>query len=162
VRCPVVLEEEFRIEGIRCHAVLGVNAHERVEKQAVVVGLVFCGEGLGVWGSKVVESYQAVTRAVAEVCGFFFLLLLLLFPYTSFFEMYADFVLDCSKLRRLRSRLLRLWLRLSLALLLLTLEMSLLQLRLRSPVLLLLSGGLVSRLLARRSSLILTMCRGSN
>ncbi|KAJ6083343.1 hypothetical protein N7467_007478 [Penicillium canescens] len=66
VRCPVVLEEEFRIEGIRCHAVLGVNAHERVEKQAVVVGLVFCGEGLGVWGSKVVESYQAVTRAVAE------------------------------------------------------------------------------------------------
>ncbi|KAJ5748950.1 uncharacterized protein N7511_010646 [Penicillium nucicola] len=65
-RCPVVLEEEFRIEGIRCHAVLGVNPHERVEKQAVVVGLVFKGEGLQIWGSKVVATYQGVVRAVAE------------------------------------------------------------------------------------------------
>ncbi|OQD85663.1 hypothetical protein PENANT_c009G03234 [Penicillium antarcticum] len=66
VKCPVVLEEEFRIEGIRCHAVLGVNPHERVEKQAVVVGLVFKGEGLRSWGSKVVASYQEAVRAVAE------------------------------------------------------------------------------------------------
>ena len=88
MRCPVVLEEEFRIEGIRCHAVLGVNAHERVEKQAVVVGLVFRGEGLGVWGSKVVESYQAVTRAVAEVCGFFFSSPPPSPPYTSSLEMW--------------------------------------------------------------------------
>jgi dihydroneopterin aldolase len=67
VRCPVVLEEEFCIEGIRCHAVLGVNPHERVEKQAVIVGLAFKGQGLQEWGSKVVQSYQGVVRAVAEV-----------------------------------------------------------------------------------------------
>jgi dihydroneopterin aldolase len=68
VRRPVVLEEEYRIEGIRCYAILGVNPHERVEKQAVIVGLTFQGAGQLDWGSKVVETYQAVTRAVAEVC----------------------------------------------------------------------------------------------
>ncbi|KAJ5793888.1 hypothetical protein N7457_000487 [Penicillium paradoxum] len=62
----VVLEEEFRIEGIRCYPILGVNPHERLEKQAVVVGLSFQGAGQLGWGSKVVETYQAVTRAVAE------------------------------------------------------------------------------------------------
>lgn len=65
----VVLEEEFRIEGIRCYAILGVNPHERLEKQAVVVGITFRGPGQLGWGSKVVDTYQAVTRAVAEVCG---------------------------------------------------------------------------------------------
>ena len=68
VRRPVVLEEEYRIEGIRCHAILGVNPHEKVEKQAVIVGLTFQGAGQLAWGSKFVETYQAVTRAVAEVC----------------------------------------------------------------------------------------------
>lgn len=66
----VVLEEEFRIEGIRCYAILGVNPHERLEKQAVVVGLTFQGPGQLAWGSTVVDTYQAVTRAVAEVCGY--------------------------------------------------------------------------------------------
>ncbi|KAJ5561545.1 hypothetical protein N7535_003993 [Penicillium sp. DV-2018c] len=66
MRDLVVLEEEFRIEGIRCYAILGVNPHERLEKQAVIVGLTFRGPGQLGWGSKVVETYQAVTRAVAE------------------------------------------------------------------------------------------------
>lgn len=69
LRCPVVVEEEYRIDGIRCYAVLGVNSHERLEKQAVVVGLRFQGPGQQPWGSKIVETYQAVTRAVAEVCS---------------------------------------------------------------------------------------------
>jgi dihydroneopterin aldolase len=68
VRRAVVLEEEYRIEGIRCYAILGVNPHEKIEKQAVIVGLTFQGAGQLAWGSKVVETYQAVTRAVAEVC----------------------------------------------------------------------------------------------
>ncbi|OQE40802.1 hypothetical protein PENCOP_c005G03456 [Penicillium coprophilum] len=63
----VVLEEEFQIEGIRCYAILGVNPHERLEKQAVVVGLTFKGPGQLAWGSTVVDTYQAVTRAVAEM-----------------------------------------------------------------------------------------------
>ncbi|KAB8222796.1 Dihydroneopterin aldolase-domain-containing protein [Aspergillus novoparasiticus] len=65
-RCPVVLEEEFRIEGIRCHCILGVNSHERVEKQAVIVSLEFKGPGQLAWGSTVVDTYQAMTRAVAD------------------------------------------------------------------------------------------------
>ncbi|GES58352.1 dihydroneopterin aldolase domain protein [Aspergillus terreus] len=65
-RCPVVLEEEFRIEGIRCHCILGVNSHERVEKQAVIVSLTFQGPGQLAWGSTVMDTYQAMTRAVAE------------------------------------------------------------------------------------------------
>lgn len=66
-RCPVVLEEEFRIDGIRCYCILGVNSHERVEKQAVVVSLEFKGPGQLAWGSTVVDTYQEMTRAVAEV-----------------------------------------------------------------------------------------------
>lgn len=66
-RCPVVLEEEFRIDGIRCYCVLGVNSHERVEKQAVVISLEFKGPGQLAWGSTVVDTYQEMTRAVAEV-----------------------------------------------------------------------------------------------
>lgn len=67
-RCPVVLEEEFRIDDIRCNCILGVNSHERVEKQAVIISLQFRGPGQLAWGSTVVETYQAMTRAVAEVC----------------------------------------------------------------------------------------------
>ncbi|KAL3466641.1 hypothetical protein BJX64DRAFT_284204 [Aspergillus heterothallicus] len=65
-RCPVVLEEEFRIEGIRCYCILGVNSHERVEKQAVIISLEFKGPGQLAWGSTVVDTYQAMARAVAE------------------------------------------------------------------------------------------------
>lgn len=66
-RYPVVLEEEFLIEGIRCYPILGVNSHERVEKQAVIISLEFNGPGQLAWGSTVVDTYQAMTRAVAEV-----------------------------------------------------------------------------------------------
>lgn len=66
-RCPVVVEEEFTIGGIRCHCILGVNSHERVEKQAVIISLGFKGPGQLAWGSTVVDTYQAMTRAVAEV-----------------------------------------------------------------------------------------------
>lgn len=76
-RCPVVLEEEFRIDGIRCYCILGVNSHERVEKQAVVVSLEFKGPGQLAWGSAVVDTYQEMTRVVAEVFFPFFLFLFL-------------------------------------------------------------------------------------
>ena len=66
-RFAVILEEEFRIEGIRCYCILGVNSHERVEKQAVIISLEFTGPGQLAWGSTVVDTYQAMTRAVAEV-----------------------------------------------------------------------------------------------
>lgn len=66
-RCPVVLEEEFRIDGIRCHCILGVNSHERVEKQAVIISLEFKGPGQLAWGSTVVDTYQEMTRRIAEV-----------------------------------------------------------------------------------------------
>ncbi|KAL4896900.1 hypothetical protein BDV59DRAFT_190815 [Aspergillus ambiguus] len=65
-RCPVVLEEEFQIKGIRCHCILGVNSHERVEKQAVIISLAFRGPGQLAWGSTVMDTYQAMTRSVAE------------------------------------------------------------------------------------------------
>lgn len=64
LRTPIVIEEEFRIDGVHCHCVLGVNPHERLEKQAVIVSLLFSGAA---HFSKVLETYQALTRAVAEV-----------------------------------------------------------------------------------------------
>jgi dihydroneopterin aldolase len=67
-RYPVVLEEEFSLDGIRCYPILGVNSHERVERQAVIIYLEFKGPGQLAWGSTVVDTYQAMTRAVAEVC----------------------------------------------------------------------------------------------
>lgn len=66
-RRPVVLEEEFKIDGIRCYCILGVNSHERVEKQAVIVSLEFTGPGQLAWGSTVVDTFQEMTRVVAEV-----------------------------------------------------------------------------------------------
>lgn len=76
-RCPVVLEEEFRIHGIRCYCILGVNSHERVEKQAVIISLEFKGPGQLEWGSTVVDTYQEMTRVVAEVSLLSFFLSLL-------------------------------------------------------------------------------------
>lgn len=67
-RRSIVLEEEFCIDDIRCHCILGVNSHERVEKQAVIISLEFQGPGQLAWGSTVVDTYQAMTRAIAEVC----------------------------------------------------------------------------------------------
>jgi dihydroneopterin aldolase len=66
-RAPVVLEEEFRIERIRSYCILGVNPHERIEKQAVIISLTFEGPGQHAWGSTFLDTYQAMTRAVAEV-----------------------------------------------------------------------------------------------
>ena len=69
----VVLEEEFCIERIRCHCIVGVNSHERLEKQAVIVTLAFKGPGQLAWGSTVVDTYQRMTRTVAEVRNHAFL-----------------------------------------------------------------------------------------
>jgi dihydroneopterin aldolase len=66
-RKTLVLEQEFRIQGIRCYCILGVNSHERVEKQCVIVTLAFRGSGGTVWGSTAVETYQEMAKVVAEV-----------------------------------------------------------------------------------------------
>ena len=66
-RRNVVLEEEFRIEGIRCYCIVGVNSHERVEKQQVIVTLEFKGPGQLTWGSTVVDTFQDMTKVIAEV-----------------------------------------------------------------------------------------------
>lgn len=97
-RCPVVLEEEFRIEGIRSYCILGLNSHERVEKQAVVMSLEFRGPGQLAWGSTVVDTYQEMTRVVAEVRLSFLSCVI------------PDAVLThCSESRALPSRLWRRW-----------------------------------------------------
>ncbi|KAL4935800.1 Dihydroneopterin aldolase-domain-containing protein [Aspergillus oleicola] len=66
-RCPVVVEEEFRIEGIKAYCILGVNSCERVEKQAVVISLELSGPGGKLaWADQVVGTYQRMAREVAE------------------------------------------------------------------------------------------------
>lgn len=62
-----VVEQEFRIEGIRCHCILGVNSHERIEKQSVIITLVFRGSGDTAWASTVVNKYQEMVKEIAEV-----------------------------------------------------------------------------------------------
>lgn len=66
-----VLEEEIRVDGIGCACVIGVNEHERLERQRVVVGICFrrgtAEEDEERWGRKVVGCYQEVTRVVSEV-----------------------------------------------------------------------------------------------
>lgn len=62
-----ILEEEFKIENIRCYCILGINPWERVEKQAVHISLTFNGPALQQWGSKFVDTYQKLTLEVAEV-----------------------------------------------------------------------------------------------
>jgi hypothetical protein len=63
----VVLEEEFRIEQIRSYCILGINSHERVEKQAVLTSLHFQGPALQPWSNRFIYTYQEMTRVVAEV-----------------------------------------------------------------------------------------------
>lgn len=70
-RQPMVLEQEFRIDGIRCHCIVGVNSHERIEKQAIIVSLEFSGPGQLPWASNFVETYPEMTRVVAEVSFLF-------------------------------------------------------------------------------------------
>lgn len=62
------VEHEFTIEGILCYCILGVNPHERREKQAVQVTLMYrFDEKEGVQSMDLLRSYQDVTRQVAEV-----------------------------------------------------------------------------------------------
>ena len=63
----VVVGEEFRINNIRCHCIIGINPPERLEKQAVVVSLEFKGPGHGAWSARFLETYQEMTRVVAEI-----------------------------------------------------------------------------------------------
>ncbi|CAG7939779.1 unnamed protein product [Penicillium salamii] len=62
----VLLSEEFRIPRIRCYAILGINPHERTEKQAVIISLTLKGGADDVRRSEVLETYQKMTRQVAE------------------------------------------------------------------------------------------------
>ncbi|KAI9926162.1 hypothetical protein AWENTII_002192 [Aspergillus wentii] len=62
----VVLVEEFRIVQIRSYCILGINPHERLEKQAVFTTLRFQGPGLQEWSTKFIDNYQEMTRVVAE------------------------------------------------------------------------------------------------
>jgi dihydroneopterin aldolase len=62
-----MIEDGFRIENIRCHCIIGVNAHERLEKQPVVVSLETKGRGNDDWRERFLNTYQEMTRAVAEV-----------------------------------------------------------------------------------------------
>ncbi|KAK2809611.1 hypothetical protein FQN50_003668 [Emmonsiellopsis sp. PD_5] len=62
------VEETCRVEGIRCSCIIGVNPHERENKQAVVVGLALSNEE---YKPLVEEGYvtvplQNVTRQVAN------------------------------------------------------------------------------------------------
>ena len=65
-----VEEQEFKIEGIRCYCIIGVNPHERLEKQTVVVTLVFKGDRTVDWSKHVAMKYREMTKAVAEVSCF--------------------------------------------------------------------------------------------
>lgn len=66
-RQVAVVDQEFRIESIRCHCILGVNSHERIEKQSVIITLVFRGSGETAWASNVVNTYQEMVKIIAEV-----------------------------------------------------------------------------------------------
>ncbi|KAK2749278.1 hypothetical protein FQN55_003600 [Onygenales sp. PD_40] len=61
------VEETCRVEGIRCNCIIGVNPHERENKQAVVVGLAFRNEEYKpLAGGYVTVPLQNVTRQVAN------------------------------------------------------------------------------------------------
>jgi hypothetical protein len=63
-----VLEEEVRIKGIGCTCVIGVNPHERLRPQRVVVSLGFRGKGGE--GMQVLGCFRQVTQEVEEVSFF--------------------------------------------------------------------------------------------
>ncbi|KAF3404218.1 Folic acid synthesis protein fol1 [Talaromyces pinophilus] len=65
-RQVAIMEQEFRVEGIRCHCILGVNSHERIEKQAVIITLDFRGSGEAAWASTFLNTYQEMVRTIAE------------------------------------------------------------------------------------------------
>lgn len=56
------------IEGIRCYCIIGINPHERREKQAVELGLEWSdrnGDDAGL--TRMLACYQKLTQTVAEV-----------------------------------------------------------------------------------------------
>jgi FolB domain-containing protein len=60
------------IHGVRCACIIGVNPHERLEKQIVIVDLIFSAASEGISAGTVaqklpVDSYQAITTSVVEV-----------------------------------------------------------------------------------------------
>ena len=64
--------ETLRISGIRCACIIGVNPHERLEKQVVIVGLIFTETSEGAPSSAAAhkvpaDKYQAITADVVEV-----------------------------------------------------------------------------------------------
>jgi dihydroneopterin aldolase len=64
--------ETLSISGIRCACIIGVNPHERVEKQVVIVGLIFTESSEGAPNSTAaqkvpVDKYQAITTDIVEV-----------------------------------------------------------------------------------------------
>ncbi|PKY08448.1 dihydroneopterin aldolase domain protein [Aspergillus campestris IBT 28561] len=62
----VILSEEFRIQRIRCFAILGINPHERLEKQAVLITLTFQSPAQNEWRSNFLRTYPEMTRTIAE------------------------------------------------------------------------------------------------
>ena len=66
--------ENLSISGIRCACIIGVNPHERLEKQTVLVDLAFTESSesapTGAAARKVpADKYHAITTGVLEVCG---------------------------------------------------------------------------------------------
>ena len=64
--------ETLNISGIRCACIIGVNPHERLEKQVVIVGLIFTESSEGAPNSAAaqkvpVDKYQAITTDIVEV-----------------------------------------------------------------------------------------------
>ncbi|WEW55047.1 hypothetical protein PRK78_000475 [Emydomyces testavorans] len=60
-------KRQFRIEELRCYCVIGVNAHERLEKQAVDVGLEFSFDQSKSGEYEIfARKYPVITRTVAE------------------------------------------------------------------------------------------------
>ena len=66
----LVRKESVSILDIRCTCLLGVNPHERLEKQPVAVDLLFCSSSdnaTAVNAHLPCENYSALAKAVAEV-----------------------------------------------------------------------------------------------
>jgi dihydroneopterin aldolase len=63
----VLVGEEFAIQGIICYPIVGINPWERLERQQVIVGLTCNGPGLQEWASTLVDCYQKMASAVADV-----------------------------------------------------------------------------------------------
>jgi len=66
--------ETLTISGIRCACIIGVNPHERLEKQMVIVNLIFteiseAAPNRAAARKVPADKYPAITNGVIEVCG---------------------------------------------------------------------------------------------